>query len=454
MIAVTQEDIAKAGVVGAGGAGFPTHVKLSGKADTVVLNGAECEPLLHKDKELILSDAELIAEGLSRAMNLVGAREGVVAIKSKYSSVVSAMSKALRPNMRVALLPDIYPSGDEFVLVYLTLGRIIPPGAIPLAVGAVVMNIETARNVANVGRTPVVDKYLSIAGAVLKPCTVKVPIGTSLRSCLELAGGATVSNPSFILGGVMMGKLVPNIDIPITKTTGGLIVLPEDHFVVQRKKWDWKKTQRLGKSACDQCARCTELCPRYLLGHPIEPHRSMRNLGFNSSEDLNVLGSLFCSECNLCSYSSCPEGLDPRGVNRQNKINLAQKKTRWDNPTFRPERTDALFEFRKTPTKRLMQRVGLGKFQNIGPLLEHELHPQEVKILLRQHIGAPCTPIVKSGDRVKRGQTIAVRPNVDGKVALGADISASIDGVVSVIDSEQITIQSSDKIGVADNTQI
>lgn len=437
---IAIEDIARAGVVGAGGAGFPTHIKLSGKADAVVLNAAECEPLLHKDKELILRDAALIVEGLARAVEFVGAKEAVIGIKEKYAKVIAAMKKALRPNMRIVPLPDVYPSGDEFVLVYLTLGRIIAPGAIPLSVGAVVMNVETARNVANVGTTPVVDKYVSVAGAVKNPSTVCVPIGTPLSECLALAGGATIPDPAFIVGGAMMGRLAQNLDEPTTKTTGGIIVLPKDHFIVQRKSWDWEKTARIGRAACDQCSRCTELCPRYMLGHPIEPHRAMRSLGFNANREADVIGTQFCSECNLCSYCSCPEGLDPRGVNHQNKVRLLAEKKRWTDAPFHPERTDALMEFRKTPTARLMQRIGLAGFVNHGPLMKGDYRPKAVEIPLRQHIGAPCVPTVQAGDAVRRGDAIAVRPVVDGKAALGADIHASIDGIVAEITPTSVKI--------------
>ncbi|MBP3531184.1 MAG: SLBB domain-containing protein [Thermoguttaceae bacterium] len=439
-LTITTEDVARFGVVGAGGAGFPTHVKLSGKADTVVLNAAECEPLLHKDKELILRDAAAIVEGLARAVEFVGAKEAVVGIKEKYAKVIAAMQAALRPNMRIVPLPDVYPSGDEFVLVYLTLGRVIAPGAIPLSVGAVVMNVETALNLSNVGQTPVVDKYVSVAGAVKNPSTVCVPLGTTLAECLELAGGATIPDPAFVVGGAMMGRLVPNLDVPVTKTTGGVIVLPRDHFIVDRKSWDWNKTARVGRAACDQCSRCTELCPRYLLGHPIEPHRAMRSLGFNMSREADVAGTQFCSDCNLCSYCSCPEGLDPRGVNLQNKRRILAENRRWQNPPFHPERADALLAFRQTPTSRLMQRIGLDGFVNKGPLLAGVYQPKSVEIPLKQHIGAPCVAVVSVGETVRRGQTIGTRPVADGKTALGADVHASIDGTVVAVSPESVKI--------------
>lgn len=439
-MSITTADLAAAGVVGAGGAGFPTHVKLSGKADTVVINAAECEPLLHKDKEIILHYGESVVEGLARGMELTGAKRGVVGIKRKYTHVIESLRPKLRAGMEIVPLDDAYPAGDEFVLVYKTLGRVIPPGGIPLAVGAVVMNVETAYNVARAGDYPVIEKFVSVAGAVRNPVSVRVPIGAPLSLCLAAAGGTDLEDPAFVLGGVMMGTLAENLDGPVTKTTGGIIVLPRDHFIVRRKSWDWNKTARVGRASCDQCSHCTELCPRYLLGHPIEPSKAMRSLGFNPNREADTAGTVFCSECNLCSYCSCPEGLDPRGVNHQNKLRILAEKKKWANPPFDPERPNRLMAYRQTPTKRLMQRVDLLRFVNHGPLQEKLIEAREVEILLKQHIGAPLQPTVKAGDTVNRGDVIAVRPVTDGKPALGADLHASIDGVVRAVTEKSVVI--------------
>ncbi len=146
---ITVEDIQEAGVVGAGGAGFPTHVKLAGKADTVLVNAAECEPLLHKDKEVLREYVDDVIEGTAIAMRLVGAARGAIGIKEKYLDVIDLLRSKLPKTIDVAPLRDAYPAGDEFILVYDVLGRVIPPGGIPLAVGAVVVNVETAMNVAH-----------------------------------------------------------------------------------------------------------------------------------------------------------------------------------------------------------------------------------------------------------------------------------------------------------------
>ena len=145
---VTLTTLAEAGVVGAGGAGFPTHVKLAGRADYVLLNAAECEPLLHKDKEILRYFTDDVIQGLAVAISLCGAQEAIIGVKEKYHEVIDLLRQKIPTNMRVAPLRDAYPAGDEFILVYETLGRVIPPGGIPLNVGAVVMNVETAMNAA------------------------------------------------------------------------------------------------------------------------------------------------------------------------------------------------------------------------------------------------------------------------------------------------------------------
>ena len=441
MANITQEQIAEAGIVGAGGAGFPTHVKLAGKADTVVINAAECEPLLHKDKEVLRAEAQGVIDGLATAMGLVGAGRGIVGIKGKYADVIELLAPKLGPGMEIVPLADAYPSGDEFILVYDTLGRVIPPGGIPLAVGAVVMNVETALNVTRATETPVVEKYLSIAGAVAEPVTLRVPVGVTLAECVAAAGGPTIPDPNYIVGGVMMGYLEDNHNALVDKTTGGVIVLRGDHVVVRRRRQDWQQIVRIGRSACDQCSFCTELCPRWLLGHPIEPHRAMRSLEFNLVGEANVIGTSFCCECNLCSLYSCPEDLDPKNVCTQNKRRLMAEKTRWENPPFNPKRAELHMQNRKAPTRRLMQKLGLTQFRNVGPMVEELLKTDRVGIKLKQHIGAPCEPAVAKGDRVSKGQVVGRRPVQNGKPALGAPVHASMDGTVVAVDDGVIWIE-------------
>ncbi len=441
MFRVTVEDVASAGVVGAGGAGFPTHVKLAARADTVLLNAAECEPLLHKDKEVLREYADAVIEGIALAMQMVAAERGFIGIKEKYVDVIDLLQGKLPRSIEVAPLRDAYPAGDELILVYDVLGRIVPPGGIPLSVGAVVLNVETALNLAHAAERPVTEKFLSVAGAVAEPITLRVPVGVPLSACVAAAGGPTVADPQYVVGGVMMGYLEENHDALVTKTTGGVIVLPADHVVVRRRRQDWQQIARIGRSACDQCSFCTELCPRWLLGHPIEPHRAMRSLEFNLVGEANVIGTEFCCECNLCSLYSCPEDLDPKNVCTQNKRRLAAERRRWEDPPLVARRPELHLENRKAPMARLITKLGLTQFHNVGPLSEQRLEVDRVGIPLKQHVGAPCEPAVEVGQQVSAGTLLGRPPVVDGKPALGAPVHASIDGTVVQIDDGVVWIK-------------
>jgi Na+-translocating ferredoxin:NAD+ oxidoreductase RnfC subunit len=412
------------GIVGAGGGGFPAAVKFKTRVSLVIANAAECEPLLHKDKELLQHFSEPFLRGLRTTMEMVGARQGAIGIKEKYHEIIASLERVVPPGVRVVPLPDVYPAGDEFILVHLVTGRVIPPGGLPKDVDAAVSNVETLINIGL--DQPVTHKYLTVAGAVETPVTLRVPVGTTIGEVIEAAGGATVSDIGVLLGGVMMARPAASLDVPVTKTTGGIIVLPASHKLIQRHNAPMIQVNRIGRSACDQCRFCTEFCPRFLLGHPIEPHRAMQSLGFATGLDAMV-ATLYCCECNLCSLYACPEDLDPKNVCVQAKP-LARER----GLTFKGDPTSItphpLAEFRRVPMRRLIARLGLGEFNNVGPLVDHSFSPQKVKILLKQHAGAPAVPVVKCGDRVRVGDLLAAPEQ--GK--LGARLHASIDGVVTV----------------------
>ncbi len=441
MSAITHEDILSAGVVGAGGAGFPAHVKLSARADTVIINAAECEPLLHKDKEILRRHCDEVLAGLAAAVELTGAENAIIAVKEKYNDVIASLRSKLSSNMSVTPLADTYPAGDEMILVYDVLGRVVRPGGIPPDVGAVVMNVETALNVASSQTGPVTEKFLTIGGAVAEPVTLRVPLGISLGECVTAAGGSTVSDANYIVGGVMMGQLETDLDSPVDKTTAGVIVLPSDHVVVRRMKRDWKQVSRIARSACDQCSFCTELCPRYLLGHPVQPHLAMRALGFNLLGDAGMGGAEFCSQCNLCSIYACPEGLDPKEVYAQKKRKLAEKGEKWQDPPFNPRRPALHMSGRKAPMQRLMTRLALSSFRNAGPLKETRVTTRKVGIKLKQHVGASCEPVVQPGQSVRIGDKVGAVPKSNGKPALGAPVHASIDGTVTAVENNIVWIE-------------
>jgi len=417
------ERIHDLGIVGAGGGGFPTAVKLRARVPTVIVNGAECEPLLHKDKELLYHLRGPMLRGLQAAMALVGASEGIVGIKEKYTEVIAALTPELPGGVRVLPLRDCYPAGDEFLLVYDATGRVIPPGGLPKDVGAVVANVETLVNI-GVDR-PVTHKYLTVAGAVRTPVTLRVPVGMSIGEVIDAAGGAAVADFGVLLGGAMMGRLAATLDEPVTKTLGGLVVLPSSHRLVGSYRASRRQVERIGRSACDQCRFCTELCPRYLLGHPIEPHRAMQSLGFTAAPGPMVAGTLYCCECNLCSLYSCPENLDPKSVCVFSKPVAREMKLTWKG-TPESVRPRPLADDRRVPMRRLMARLGLAGFENVGPLVDAALAPRRVVLPLKQHAGEPARPLVRPGARVSAGDPVAA----PAEGALGARIHASIDGVV------------------------
>ena len=424
-----EDRIEELGIVGAGGAGFPTAAKLRLQVPLVIVNGAECEPLLHKDKGLLEREAAAMLRGLAVAMERTGASEGVLAVKGKYGGILSALAKQAGPGVRVFPLSDTYPAGDEFILVHDVTGRVIPPGGLPRDVGAVVLNVETLVNI-GLDR-PVTHKYLTVAGAVRTPVTLRVPVGMAISEVIEAAGGATVADFGVLIGGVMMARPALRLDEPVTKTTGGLVVLPPGHPLLCRHRRKWEHAERIGKSACDQCRFCTELCPRYLLGHPIEPHRTMQALGFTGAQGCSVGGAAYCSECNLCSLFSCPEDLDPKAVCARSKQEARKTGPALPGSDTRPH---PMAEWRRVPTRRLKARLGLTVFADLGPLEDRPLAPRRVELPLRQHAGATAVPVVRSGERVRPGDVVAA----PAEGTLGARIHASIAGVVTSVDASVV----------------
>ena len=276
----------------------------------MIANGAECEPLLQKDRESMLQRQDAFFRGLQILRDLTDAATVTVAVKKKNEDVIEGFQPDLEANGFESLVyPDVYPAGDEYILVYEISGRLIPPGGIPLHVGCVVDNVETIVNVAHAAEgRPVVDKFVTVCGAVAEPLTTVVPIGVSIAECLELAGGLTIDDPLILTGGIMMGGTTTDLSTPVGKNMGGIIALPRDHYLAQRKSQSQETYTRIGHGQCDQCSLCTELCPRYIMGYPIEPHRVMRTLLMTGeAKQRGSLWAQYCCECNVCSMIACPE---------------------------------------------------------------------------------------------------------------------------------------------------
>lgn len=431
--------VQSAGVVGAGGAGFPTHVKLNAKADTVIINGAECEPLLRVDQQLMDLQAEKLLTALDLIVDQVGAEKGVVALKEHYHAAAESLRKALpaHPKLSVHLLGAFYPAGDEQVIVYEVTGRIVPEGGIPLAVGVVVTNVETALNVldASQGR-PVVEKYVTLTGAVRAPKTVKVPLGITVAQALALAGGPAVADYKVINGGPMMGKIV-GVDSAVTKTTKGLIVVPAGHPLLVSLERPVTDSTRRAATACMQCSLCSEVCPRHMLGHRLEPHKLMRVAAYGSlcDPEQTPMNAYLCVGCRLCEYA-CVMGLQPWKLNANMKNILAGQGIR-SSLNGKPDRAAPYRDLKRYPVHKLIHQLGLSAYDVAAPLDEAVPAYDKVTLPLRQGAGAPSQPVVAVGGRVEKGDLIAKIP--EGK--LGSSLHASIAGTITAIDGDSIAIQ-------------
>lgn len=432
-MAITLKDIQANGITGAGGASFPTHVKLQSSPEYIIVNAAECEPLLHKDMQLLEHYTDIFLAGLDEVINITGAKAAIIGIKAKHKSVIKLLQSKLTANITICQLGDFYPAGDEVTLVYLTTERVIQPGQLPISQGCVVQNVETLYN-AGLNK-PVVEKFLTVAGEVETPLTIKVPIGITYG---EILSKFNITTRNYIIrdGGMMMGKVTTDLDSVVTKRTGGLIILPVDHYSsVTYKRYDNNQnTIRSAKSACDQCSFCTELCPRYLLGYPVRPEIAMRNAMFSTEENPRVhTGNAFCCECNLCTMFSCPESLDPKGMALIEKRMALSSKMKWEGLPVKPH---PMMQYRKVPTKKLMQRLGILKYNNSGLLKDLQFNPDSVRIPLAQHIGGVAEPVVTTGQRVNKYDLIA-----SAKGNISANVHASINGTVAMVNDKEIVIE-------------
>ena len=432
------EAVKRAGITGAGGAGFPTHVKLQAQAEYLLANGAECEPLTHVDKQLMLHHAAEVVEGMRLGMQATGAKQGIFGIKGKYKEVIASIQSAIKPgdNITVSELGNFYPAGDEQVMVYDILGRIVPEGGLPINVGCVVQNIETLYNISAAAQgKPFTHKYITVIGDVAKPMSVRVPIGITIQEVLDLAGGVLTPDPVILDGGAMMGAVVTDFSQPITKRSKMLLVLPYDHQLSVKRRTPRVVIDNHAIAACDQCYFCTDYCPRHAQGHAIEPHKLILLLASGVPlTDAQMAGAMLCCECRTCNYA-CPVHLAPGDIALNIKRDLV--KAGMKNPYHRQTEASPYRDYRRVPMTRLISRLGLVKYDVPAPLTAVSQTFTRVTLKLSQHIGAPAQPIVKVGDRVSMGDMIGKIP----AGALGVPLHASIDGVVREVTNEAIVIE-------------
>lgn len=427
------------GIVGCGGAGFPSYAKLNKDVDTLVINCAECEPLLRLHRQLIekrptevMQTAEMIAE-------TIGAKQVIVGIKAAYSKAVMALNANLGsfPLVKLQLLKEVYPAGDEVALIYQTTGRVVKPGKLPASVGVIVYNVETIYNVYRALKgKPVTHKFVTVAGEVAHPKTFYAPIGSEIYGLVKRCGGATIEDPAFLIGGPMMGNLTHDMDV-VTKTTNAVILLPKTHPVVLRKQTKVQVDLRRAMASCCQCNYCTDMCPRHLLGHPIDPAEFMRVASNQDSHNIKpYLNAYYCCGCGVCETYACQQGLSPRALLTAMKNRLRAAGVKPLN--YEDEcQVDPNGEYKRVPLPRLRARLDLDRYNNSAPIYEDPINAKEVMIKLNQHIGAPAIPCVKVGDLVKEGDIIAYA----SETSLSVNIHSSIDGRVYSVNDKVVIIR-------------
>ncbi|MDR2522400.1 MAG: electron transport complex subunit RsxC [Synergistaceae bacterium] len=290
--------IREAGIVGMGGAAFPTHVKLSPPPDKkiqwIIANGAECEPFLNCDNRLMLEHAEEIVGGLEICKHIFPAAKGVIGVEDNKPEAIARLKEvAAERGGTIEILPHKvkYPQGAEKMLIYTVTEQEVPSGALPADVGCLVINVRTLYQIwtAIAEGIPVVDRVVSVVGDVIAdPKNILAPLGASVRSLVEAAGGFTREPARVLSGGPMMGISMRSLDVPIVKGTSGILALSE------RFAPYWEE------SNCIRCAKCVSACPIGLL--PTSLDRAVR---FREYAEFESLGGMNCIECGCCTYV-CP----------------------------------------------------------------------------------------------------------------------------------------------------
>ncbi|MBR2375855.1 MAG: SLBB domain-containing protein [Clostridia bacterium] len=432
-----KEIMKEAGIVGAGGAGFPSYAKLADGAHTLVVNGAECEPLLYTDYILLQREMPNVLSGIKAVLEYAKIPRALLCVKEHTAKRLHYTDGAkLAEKIFLKTLPDVYPMGDEISLIYQATGIVVKPGNLPITAGVIVYNVETLYNVSIMQKfsAKLTMKWLTIAGNVPQPIVTRVPIGTPIFDLFEKYSITIPEGHSVLDGGPSMGKLIDPQTAVVTKTTKGLLILPNETEAIVSKHLDGAKSIARAETACCQCTRCTDLCPRHLLGYPLEPHKMVRTAkGAVTVLPEMVLSATLCCGCGICESLACCQGISPRAVINEYKALLAKNKLRYVSKTdveVMPER-----EYRMIPSEKWASVLGVQKYDKLPVFQGESTEFGRVELYLRQHIGAPSVAIVGEGDRVERGDKIA--ESGDG---LSLPLYATISGYITAVDSEKIII--------------
>ena len=289
-----------AGIVGMGGAAFPTHVKLkpASEIDTLIVNGAECEPYITSDHRVMLEHPKCILTGIKAAMKAVGAKNAFVGIESNKPDAIAKLTEIFGECENINVVPVLakYPQGSEKQMINAITGRQVPSGGLPSDVGVVVLNIDTVWAIADVINKglPLIYRIVTLSGgAVKQPKNYLVRLGTPVKDIIETAGGFSQEPAKIILGGPMMGNAVYSTDVPIIKGTGAIIALTE------------KEIKSTEPTVCIRCAKCVDACPMHLQPLMLRAY-SIKN----DYEKLKKFHILDCMECGACAYI-CPGRQNP-----------------------------------------------------------------------------------------------------------------------------------------------
>lgn len=297
--ALSREELAayvrEKGIVGLGGAAFPTSVKLATPPDKpidyVIINGAECEPFLTSDHRMMLENPEGIVDGLNWAMKISGARTGVIAVEQNKPDAIELLTSAVSgTSYFVQPLMVKYPQGGEKQLIQAVTGRQVPSGKLPMDAGCIVMNVSTAAALSNAFKTgrPITERIVTITGDVPQPANLTARIGTPIGELIDQCGGLPADTLKVIAGGPMMGQALSSMATPVVKATGGVLVINRAHGQVAPE------------SNCIRCGRCVEACPIHLM--PLRLNELVLHDRFEQAEAAHALD---CIECGSCSYV-CP----------------------------------------------------------------------------------------------------------------------------------------------------
>ncbi len=287
-------DIArKAGIVGLGGAGFPSYIKLNPNKpiDTVIINGAECEPYLMCDHALMRIKSENILAGAKMIKEHVKAGSCIIAIENNKKDCITILKQqSQKYNIDIVSLPTKYPQGGEKQLIYSVLGRIVPSGRLPADIGVLIQNVATVNALyeAVVFSKPLFERIVTVAGEVENAANYIMPVGVPVKRFLERTGNQYKKGHKVIFGGPMTGGSVASLDIPVIKTTGGVLLL--------------KNQEKHNILPCIRCGKCSEVCVMGLI--PIELERNFLHNMVEKNVDEKIMS---CIECGCCSYL-CPSG--------------------------------------------------------------------------------------------------------------------------------------------------